>query len=97
MIFKKYPYRHVSITYWTSISKPQITVYDEDKDGNSPVGQEEGRCYDNATNASMLRLTEIHRKFGANKHVVMGESNVTIFFWVKRKTRKVRREEATRG
>jgi len=82
---KKYNIRHVSITYWTNVSNAKVIIYDEDKDGNSPEGHE-GRRYEKPSNHSMLKMTSVINHI--KPYVVMGDDNVTIFFWLKRKGRK---------
>jgi len=85
---KKYPYRHVSITYWSNgYAKNNVLVYDEDKDGNSPEGHL-GRSYNNVTNRSMLRLTSLISRNSIKPNIVMGDDNVSIFFWLKRKVKR---------
>lgn len=85
---KKYPYRHVSITYWSNgYASNNVHIYDEDKDRNSPEGHL-GRSYDNVRNCSMLRLTGIVSRNSIKPNVVMGENNVSIFFWLKRKGKR---------
>jgi len=68
---KKHNIRHVSVTYWTNVSKPQIMVYDEDKDGNSPEGHE-GRRYQKPSNRAMLKLTSVIDRHGVKPHLSWG-------------------------